>query len=427
MKRFFVLFSMILFFVGSTFVTTALTEKELRDTISSVNKQLEQIEKEIKDYNTKINATQGEALSLKAAIKKLESQRTALLKQIDMTELQLRRATSDLLLTEVDIASTTRRLITQEKGMHEILRELERSSNLPPPFVQSFTSSATFSDALTTSTSLDELRRSVAIRMRELSSTRLDLEDEKENQEIKKRNLAELKSTLSSQKEVVDANSKEKSTLLEITKNKESEYQRLVRERREKKKELEKELGDFEAKLKVIVDASKLPKFGSGVLSWPLKKVTITQTFGTTPFASQNPQVYNGSGHNGIDLAAPVGTQLFSALRGTVVGVGNTDTACSGASYGKWVLIRHQNGLTTLYAHLSTISVTAGQSVEGGERIGLTGNTGYSTGPHLHFAVFASDAVRVTGPTEYRSRSCGSYMVLPVSPRNGYLNPLSYL
>ena len=169
---------------------------------------------------------------------------------------------------------------------------------------------------------------------------------------------------------------------------------------------------------------SKLPKYGSGVLKYPLTNPIITQYFGNTPFASQNPQVYNGSGHNGIDFGTRVGTPILSALEGTVLGTGNTDASCSGVSYGKWVLIKHPNGLTSLYAHLSSILVKEGDRLATSQKIGLSGNTGYSTGPHLHFTVYASDVVQITS---YRSKVCGTNMTMPVAPRAGYLNPLTYL
>ena len=172
------------------------------------------------------------------------------------------------------------------------------------------------------------------------------------------------------------------------------------------------------------IDPTSLPKTGKGVLRWPLSTVKITQYFGNTPFASANPQVYNGGGHNGIDLRAAPGTPVKSAASGTVVGTGDTDKQCRGVSYGRWVLIRHNNGLSTLYAHLSLISVSGGMEIQTGDLVGYSGNTGYSTGPHLHFAVYATQAVQIMNK---RSRVCGTNLTLPVSSTNGYLNPLSYL
>ena len=181
---------------------------------------------------------------------------------------------------------------------------------------------------------------------------------------------------------------------------------------------------DVESKLKTIVDVSKIPKYGTGVLQYPLDKVIITQYFGNTPFSSKNPQVYNGSGHNGIDFGTKVGTPIYTAAPGVVLGTGNTDTACNGVSYGKWVLVKHGNGLTSLYAHLSVIGVSKGEVLTSRQQVGLSGNTGYSTGPHLHFTVYASDAVQITN---YVSKVCGTNMTMPIAPRAGYLNPLSYL
>ena len=167
-----------------------------------------------------------------------------------------------------------------------------------------------------------------------------------------------------------------------------------------------------------------MPSTGSGVLAWPVDSVKITQFFGKTSFSTQNPQVYNGKGHNGIDLRASVGTPIKAALAGTVEGVGDTDTVCPRASYGKWVLIRHANGLSTLYAHLSLIRVGPGQSVSTREIVGYGGNTGYSTGPHLHFTVYATQGVKITA---LKSRACRGTYTIPVADLKAYLNPLSYL
>ena len=85
--------------------------------------------------------------------------------------------------------------------------------------------------------------------------------------------------------------------------------------------------------------------------------------------------------HTGLDFAAPSGTAVVAAQSGTVTAAGYN------GAYGNQVTIQHADGTVTTYAHLSSISVSAGQSVGGGERIGAVGSTGNSTGPHLHFEV----------------------------------------
>lgn len=87
-------------------------------------------------------------------------------------------------------------------------------------------------------------------------------------------------------------------------------------------------------------------------------------------------------GHSGLDISAPQGTPVVAAAAGKVVSING-----AGPSYGIHVVLEHAGGLYTLYAHLSAESVSIGQQVAAGERIGYVGSTGNSSGPHLHFEV----------------------------------------
>lgn len=87
-------------------------------------------------------------------------------------------------------------------------------------------------------------------------------------------------------------------------------------------------------------------------------------------------------GHTGMDLAVPTGTPIRAALPGTV-----TVSQYNAGGYGYYVMIDHGNGLSTLYGHNSKLLVRVGQTVEAGDIISLSGSTGRSTGPHLHFEV----------------------------------------
>lgn len=89
-------------------------------------------------------------------------------------------------------------------------------------------------------------------------------------------------------------------------------------------------------------------------------------------------------GRNGVDIAAPVGTSVRASAEGTVI---LSKLGSWNGGYGNYIVIQHPNGTQTLYAHLSAIYVNQGQSVEQGVTIGAVGNTGKSTGPHLHFEI----------------------------------------
>jgi murein DD-endopeptidase MepM/ murein hydrolase activator NlpD len=88
-----------------------------------------------------------------------------------------------------------------------------------------------------------------------------------------------------------------------------------------------------------------------------------------------------GSFHNGTDFAAPTGTPIYAPADGTVSNVYTHDKG------GKTVIIEHDNGYRTGYAHLHTYSVKKGDKVKRGQKFAEVGNTGASTGPHLHFTV----------------------------------------
>ena len=86
--------------------------------------------------------------------------------------------------------------------------------------------------------------------------------------------------------------------------------------------------------------------------------------------------------HTGMDLAAPTGTPVKATLDGKVIAVSYNQV------YGNYVIISHINGYQSLYAHLHTATAKVGQRLNQGDKLGLVGSTGYSTGPHLHFTVY---------------------------------------
>jgi murein DD-endopeptidase MepM/ murein hydrolase activator NlpD len=86
--------------------------------------------------------------------------------------------------------------------------------------------------------------------------------------------------------------------------------------------------------------------------------------------------------HNGVDLAGPVGTPVVATMSGKVAMLGYNPT------YGKYLILTHPEGFQTLYGHLDTFRVQKGESVKQGQRIADMGNSGYSTGSHLHFSIF---------------------------------------
>ncbi|MEW2293730.1 M23 family metallopeptidase [Streptomyces sp. NPDC006743] len=111
----------------------------------------------------------------------------------------------------------------------------------------------------------------------------------------------------------------------------------------------------------------------------PVKNYTLTATF------NQGGSHWMHK-HSGQDFAVPIGTDVVAAHGGTVVKAGPNGGG-DGPAYGNAIVIKHANGLYSQYAHLSRIDVKVGQVLATGQHIAKSGNTGNTTGPHLHFEI----------------------------------------
>lgn len=138
----------------------------------------------------------------------------------------------------------------------------------------------------------------------------------------------------------------------------------------------------FEAGVNRLETAlSALEKARATVTAFPIANPAPGQKI-TSGFGKRRDPILGRSAfHGGIDFRARTGTPIVATASGTVIRAGRA------GGYGKMVEIRHANGITTRYAHLSRINVSKGQYVQAGQRVGLSGNTGRSTGPHLHYEV----------------------------------------
>lgn len=118
-------------------------------------------------------------------------------------------------------------------------------------------------------------------------------------------------------------------------------------------------------------------RFLGSLFTSPMADGKITSSFGYRP----NPFTGGISFHPGVDLRASTGTPVMAARDGTVLETGTLEI------YGLFVIINHDGGYQSVYAHLDEILVSEGQIVDAGDRIALSGNSGVSTGPHLHFEI----------------------------------------
>lgn len=128
----------------------------------------------------------------------------------------------------------------------------------------------------------------------------------------------------------------------------------------------------------VAVAAPAKPMMRPMLFAEPVRGHAINSKFGMRRLGGEP----GARQHKGVDIAAPMGTTVYGAAEGVVLRIGYDPEG-----YGNFIEMRHPNGMTSLYGHLSRVDVASGDTVTTGQRIGLIGSTGYSTGPHLHFEV----------------------------------------
>lgn len=420
MSKFVYIFLVILLCSTAPLQGFAATAESVTNQINDVTKQIQALDTEIANYKSKISATAGEAKTLANLIKELTLTRDKLLAEAKQTQ-------KKIVVTTVIIGSLNDSIATQQAAidngkvvLEKIFREVQEYDHIS--FIERMLTRSNIRDVSGEYNNLLTLNEKIHTHIQTVKDQQTALIDSKQKKVAEQSKLTELKKTLDEKKLAVDATQKEKNSLLTETKSREIAYQKMLAEREKQRDAFEKDLRDYEAQLKFILNPKLLPGEGSGILAWPLDTIFITQLFGKTVSAKR---LYVSGSHSGVDLRASIGTQVKSMGTGVIEGTGDTDMYCKGSSFGKWVFIKYNNGLSSTFGHLSVISGQVGQKVVAGDSVGLSGNTGHSTGPHLHVTVYASQGASVkTVP----SISCnGKIFTMPIAPTSAYLDPLLYL
>lgn len=397
---------------------------DLRNQIEDRNSQLAEIQKEIEKYEQDLQKVGAEKSTLQNAMKALDITRNKLLADIRKTQGQIDSETLNIERLNLQISEKEERIRQNNLAIAEAIRRVRETDSFS--MIESVLSQKKLSYFWETIEAIGTFQAGIKEDLEKLKEVKVALFSDKTEVEERRQTLVSERSQLSGKTKVVEQNKSEKKELLDITSNKEDTYKTLLEQKIEQREQFEREIFEFESQIQFELDPSRLPPIGQGVLAWPLDTVRITQRFGKT---SDSGRLYSSGTHNGVDFGISTGSSVYSTLSGVVEGVGNTDAFPGCLSYGKWVLVKHNNGLATLYAHLSLTNVSVGQEVKTGQVVGFSGSTGYSTGPHLHLSLFASQGVRVMKLRDIPGRAITkcSDASIPIAPKDAYLDPLIYL
>lgn len=417
-KKYYILLILILLSNLLFFRVHSETEEELRNRIEDRNSQIKLIEEEIRQYNIEVLNAGSQAKTLQNTIKTLDLTNSKLSKDINLTESKISKTNLTIEQIGNEIITTEENIDVNKKAVINAIRNINFIDDIH--IVNLLLSNKNISQIWNDIDNINQIRESIIDKSKSLVDLKLKMEQKQNSLSSEKKNLIGYKQDLSGKKQAVEYTVAEKAQVLKQTKSKELAFKELVKTKEELKAQYERDVYDFESKLNILIDKGSYPAPKNGIISWPLDDVYVTQKFGKTVGAEK---LYASGTHNGVDFRAPIGTRVKNVLTGTVIGTGNTDVFKGCYSFGKWVMVRHENGLSTIYSHLSVISVNRNQILETGDLIGYSGNTGYSTGPHLHIGLYATQGVRIEQFVS--SRGC-KLATIPLADIKAYLDPLAY-
>jgi len=401
------------FWVRAATSATELSDAE-KKAIEDKQDKLDEIKAKIKAYNQIIDLKQRQGSTLATQIQSLEAQAGKLELEINDNQARIENLTGEIGSLEKRIAAKELMILSQKRLLSELMRSASGQSSIGitrlimEPNDESGWTMKDDERVAQTSGRLGEL-------LEEIRMTKQELENEQTVLEHKKAEADSVQEQLAKQNDYLESTKDTKASLLSKTQSEVKKYNTIVDQLEEERDAIENEIESLESTKIGELNLKDMPAFKHGLLGYPVKKVTFSQGYGKTAFAKTS-KFYGSSGfHNGLDFAMPTGTSVLAAADGKVVATGNNGRY----AYGRWMAIDHGNGIVTMYGHLSSVVKSKGSTVKKGDTIAKSGNTGNSTGPHLHFTVFSAKSFEIVP-----SKSVKSVKDIPVGAT---VNPKNYL
>ncbi len=333
--------------------------------IDGVKRRIEEYQSKISQYEQAGNDLANELAILDNRAKKSQLDIEANELIINKTELELRRLNDEIERKELE-------LVQSKEYISTVLQELYLQDS--ESALEIIFGNDQFSDYFDQIQYLEILQEDLSVSVENVVNIKDTLQAEQVREGAHKERLLEMRMALQDAKVRMEQETVAKDVLLAQTEHSEAQFRSLVYELRAEQQYIQSELFRLQERIRTQLDDNDQVADGPTVLSWPVAGPIITANFHdpTYPFR----HLFE---HSGLDMAAPTGTPVTAAAPGYVA------WARTGRSYGNYIMIIHTNGVATLYAHLSSMNVSADQFVERGQVIGGVGSTGLSTGPHLHF------------------------------------------
>lgn len=323
-------------------------KEEISDEKKAILQQIDELDDQIGEYESQISSLNKKISDLK--------------KSITAKEIEIKKLEKDY--KEKEEAFIERMVAVYEAGQTTYLDVL-LSSDSVINFVSNYYMISELAEAD------NAMMDAIQTQQRKIEDTRKDLES-------RKREITDSKNEVQRKTTTLNNTKSAKQTKVNSLSAKEKELQKEIERYQSDIKSVEKQIREYEERQRKQNGSSSTPKYTGGKLGWPVQGYyNITSSYGYRI----HPIYGYRKLHTGIDVGAPKNAKFVAAEDGVVI------SASYSGGYGNRVIISHGNGLSTLYAHGTSILVKKGQTVKKGQAVLTVGSTGLSTGNHAHFEV----------------------------------------
>jgi murein DD-endopeptidase MepM/ murein hydrolase activator NlpD len=359
--------------------------KQLNNQIQSQKQQLKSLAEKQKAYSQAITAKQAEKDTLSSQLELLAVKVAKTESEIESTNLEINKTDLEARKISLDILDANSRIDTQKEHISKLLRLVYKQDQISTLEILLLNNS--ISEFLNQAKYLENANEELKNSLVKLQNDKEKLERAQLNIKDKRKELADLKSEMEDQKADLEYQKSAKNNLLEETKSSESAYQDLLVRAKKEAQQAEAEISSLEKTVRDKMSQNSKDRLtgSDSTISWPVIGRYITATFHDPDYPFRR---IIGE-HSGIDIRSKRGSPLYSAADGYVARV-----KFNGSSAYAYIMIIHNNSLSTIYGHVSGVNIEADQYVTKGQRIGSTGggpgmpgSGPFSTGPHLHFEV----------------------------------------
>ena len=363
---------------------SAASSAEIQKQINALKSQNVEIQKQIDAAQGQYEANYSDMEAMAAEKIAIDQELTLINSKIEITNQEIQAYGQLIADTQEELEAAREELRTLSDAHRERVRVMEEEGKIS--YWEVLFQANSFTDLLDRINMVEEINAADRRRMEQMriaadivTATQMNLESGKAELEIVRQQLSEDEQLLAEKQTQYD------SILLELEKKSE-EYAILVAESELLQEELMQEIAAKEVELKEAKHDEYLRQLALKGDNPPSNATWITPVSGfrlTSAFGMRkHPVLKVNRMHNGVDMACAAGTPIYATRAGTV-----TTASYQANGAGNYVSINHLDGFSSIYMHMTHYVVSKGQSVSQGQLIGYVGNTGISTGDHLHFGV----------------------------------------